>query len=156
MTRKLSLLCIDTILSKDEDCGTNAGVHTFIRDKSTLSKLNNRYYLDEKGKLNLITKDSNELIGKTINLRSPMTCKSEDGICHTCYGKLSKLNKDIHIGLFATQLLTAQITQMLLSSKHLLKTNSEKIEMSEEFNKYFQISGNLFYKNDGYQYIVKE
>jgi hypothetical protein len=80
--------------------------------------------------------DDEHLIGKTILLRSPETCCSER-VCHTCYGRMSSVNVGYHIGILAVLFLTAKITQLLLSAKHLLQTKSPKIDWPEEFRKNF-------------------
>jgi len=56
------------------------------------------------------------------------------GICDKCYGKLSSKNKDFHVGLVGVTLLTNILTQRLLSTKHLLQTNSVMVDWCEEFN----------------------
>lgn len=56
------------------------------------------------------------------------------GICNKCYGKLASKNKDFHVGLVGVTLLTNILTQRLLSTKHLLQTNSVLVEWSDEFN----------------------
>ena len=41
----------------------------------------------------------NELVGKTIFLRSPITCASAsrgDGVCYRCYGDIAYTNADIN------------------------------------------------------------
>jgi hypothetical protein len=118
LTRKLSLLAIDMVLSKSgcKRCNTKHPVPFKIETKESLRRLNNRYYTtslkDKDLKVIDLEKDS-DLIGKTIYLRSPITCNSKDGICHTCYGKLSLVNNDIHAGAVAVLFLTALLTQRL-------------------------------------------
>lgn len=60
------------------------------------------------------------------------------GICNKCYGKLSSKNKDFHVGLVGVTLLTNILTQRLLSTKHLLQTNSVLVDWCEEFNNILQ------------------
>jgi hypothetical protein len=51
-----------------------------------------RYYLDNNKELKLITtKNYKNLVGKDIQLRSPIYCICSDGICKTCYGKSSEV-----------------------------------------------------------------
>ena len=67
-----------------KDCGT---LRTFkLKVTDNLSKLLiGRYYMD--GRKKVIIESENDIVGKTINLRSPLYCKSEKGICPTCYGR---------------------------------------------------------------------
>ena len=66
---------------------------------------------------------------------------ASDKVCRTCYGKeLSELNKNINTGLLAVLYLTEPLTQKLLSSKHLLSTNTDKINWGKKFMKYLDIN----------------
>ena len=141
--RKLSFLCMDTFLSRTTtDCGSRRAIKFFVKDKKTLERISLRYYHPNmlSNEKILIRETDEHLIGKTIFLRSPVTCTCKDGICKTCYGTLP--NDDIHIGTLAILILTSQLTQRLLSSKHLLKTISEKIDFDKKFLKYFYLDGN--------------
>ena len=144
MTRKLSLLCMNTLLNpENDDCGSKNYVQVNIENKKILGRLNGRWANDGLGNEFLIRKTDTDLIGKTVNLRSPITCCGHDGkICRKCYGELSKINDNIHVGILGCQFLTEQQTQKMLSAKHLLKTNSEKINWSEEFLELFNVSAN--------------
>ena len=114
MTRKLSLLCMNTLLNPDnEDCGSTNYMRINIDNKKILGRLNGRYAVVD-GKEILIKKSNKDLIGKEILLRSPITCCSHDGkVCRKCYGELSKINDNIHIGVLGTQFLTEQQTQKI-------------------------------------------
>lgn len=151
MTRKLTLLCIDTLLDPDTtDCGAKNLMKINIDCEKTLTRLNDRYCVfnpEDKEGFFLIDENDKSLIGKDVYLRSPVTCVSKKGICRTCYGGLWKINKNIHIGIFGVTTLTSQLTQQMLSAKHLLKTDSEIITWPENFLKCFTLSGNLLYLN---------
>ena len=119
--------------------------------------LRNRYYrLDPHGIEKLITRDSNDLIGKMIYLRSPITCASAargQGICYKCYGDLAytvydaQVNFGVNIGRIASETLSSSLTQKLLSAKHLLETFVERITWSDKFNDLFEIEGNMIRMN---------
>lgn len=83
--------------------------------------------------------DVDHLIGKTVGLRSPVRCALRNGICKTCYGLMSKSNSDIHAGIYGSLRISEQLTQRLLSSKHLLKTNSKVIKWPESIKSQFII-----------------
>jgi RNA polymerase Rpb1, domain 5 len=149
LTRKLSLLMIDTTLDYEtDDCGTQHYVTVHVSDKDTLGRISGKWYLagDE---LLLIEESNEDLIGQTIQMRSPITCASSTNkICRTCYGdNLAKINKDKHIGILAVLLLTNRLTQMLLSAKHLLQTKSSKIDWQPEFMEYFSVDRNMIMLN---------
>ena len=62
------------------------------------------------------------------------------GVCPACYGRdLRRLNEGLHAGIVAVLFLTNRLTQMLLSSKHLLQTRAEDVEWPEEFSKWFHV-----------------
>lgn len=148
LTRKLALLCINTVGDFDvEDCGTKHIVNIHVTE-DLLTRLDKRYYVNDKNKLVLINADiDRNLIGTNISLRSPVTCCSKNGICKTCYGTLWKINHNKHIGILGTHILTSQLTQKMLSAKHLLKTNTKEIKWPEKFNEIFSIEGNTIFIN---------
>ena len=79
------------------------------------------------------------LVGHEIILRSPITCAGEHGICHTCYGALARANASIHAGIYGVLVISEQITQRLLSSKHLLKARPTKIHWPVEMQDHFSV-----------------
>lgn len=141
--RKLSLLCMNTVLDvNNKDCGSKNYMKINVTDSKTLNRLHGRYYNNGKEDI-LISRNDKHLIGQDVNLRSSVTCCSENGkICCKCYGELSKINNNIHIGILGIEILTSQLTQMMLSAKHLLKANSEVINWQEEFLQFFNVSSN--------------
>lgn len=158
LTRKLSLLTIDTNLDNSVNfCKTKNTLTYFVKDVKRLDNIVGRYYFN-KDKITIITKNSKNIIGKTINMFSPITCAGEHGICSTCYGSMAKINKDIHVGLIAVLYLTEKMTQMLLSAKHLLQTNIQKPVFPDWFIKYFYIDGECIkiIDNEKYQLIINK
>lgn len=86
------------------------------------------------------------LIGTPIYLRSPMTCSSlsdEIGVCYKCYGDLAYTNRDINIGKIAAEEETSQVTQKMLSAKHILEGDLEQIEFNTFFKDYFELDRNI-------------
>jgi hypothetical protein len=145
LTRKLSLALIDRYHDHDNaDCKTEHLVHYNVDNKNRLAQIVGRHYHlvdadgNKKSELKTIKHDDKSLVGKTIGLRSPVTCAGER-VCRTCYGsELSEINKNINTGVAAVLFLTNPLTQKLLSAKHLLTTNTNKVEWSEGF------AGNFF------------
>lgn len=118
LNRKLGLLLSDCKIknyNEDYDCGSKVTVPITIDSQQTLKRFNNRYYVDKKGKLKLIKEDNKDLIGKTLNLRSPITCACTDSeVCPICYGKMSRILQNKNIGTVATLVLTNPLTQRLV------------------------------------------
>lgn len=143
---KVVLLLARTLsLSKTvSDCDTKHLLEITISSDKMLKKYNGRYYkLKQNGPTLLInSKKDTHLIGKTILLRSPITCACHDEVCHKCFGTTSLLNLDISEGVtgFEVEESTKVVNQMILSTKHLLTTISEKIEFNDAFYKFFSIT----------------
>lgn len=155
LTRKLSLSMIDRYHDNNIlDCGTSHFVIFNVDSQKKKNQIIGRHYyeLDDTGhKMNdlllTVTRDS-DIIGKRIGLRSPVTCCGRH-VCATCYGReLSEINKHINTGLTAVLKLTEPITQRLLSAKHLLTTNTDKVEWSEQFLSYMYVNMNNVYFNN--------
>jgi hypothetical protein len=142
--RMVMLLASTVQMRKDEeDCGTVHPIKMNIKSKKHLSRLSGRYYrLPHTRQYTLMTGKEKHLIGQDILMRSPITCASKK-ICKTCYGQLYYTNKDLQsIGGFAGAKITEPLSQSILSSKHLLTTQSEKIEFNQDFYKFFNINAN--------------
>lgn len=155
------MLCLDTKLSDTEQCNTNPENLPIINitNKNKLKKYQNRNMWNEKTKKYELIGMNEDLIGKKIRVASPMTCSCKDGICKNCYGKLYKTisTKKLsdgrtikeNIGMIAVLLLTEVLTQMLLSTKHLLEANTEKIDW-HGLDKYFEFISNTVLLKDEY------
>ena len=154
--RNLGLNNMDSKLYEDPsyDCKSDNFIRIEIRSKQALKMLNNRYYrLHPNGMDHLINyKKDIHLLGKTVYLRSPITCASAaagKGICYKCYGDLAYTLFDveqgfgINIGRIASEILSSALTQKLLSAKHLLETAITKVTWCPEFNDYFEIVDNI-------------
>jgi hypothetical protein len=137
-SRKLLLLVLNQKLSETEDCESNDYVIMKIETKDALKRLHGRHHMTKSG-LAVLNKHDDVMVGKNIKLRSPITCRKPNGeICKTCYGQLHRINP-FHIGISGVLNLTEQLTQMLLSSKHLLQINPEKIELPKGLEEYFYV-----------------
>jgi hypothetical protein len=75
-------------------------------------------YIDEGGGKLTMLDNSNigSYIGKTVKMRSPMTCTGQK-ICSKCAGKLFYMIGAEHIGLFAVQISHADLN-LALKAKH--------------------------------------
>ena len=135
-------------------CNTQRLLAFDIKSEKYLRKINRRYYyftpdMSDRMKCINYKKDKN-LIGKTIYMRSPITCMGEDGICAACYGDLIYTNceKDFSIGAYASTQLNNEIEQKILSTKHLLTTVSEKLEFPPIFDRFFTLDASKFKLNE--------
>lgn len=98
-----------------DDCGTKNLIPVTV---TNANKNNLIYsYIDNNGQLLLLNKDNiNQFVGKTVMMRSPMTCLN-DKICAKCAGELFRMLEIEHAGLFAVQISHADLN-LALKSKH--------------------------------------
>lgn len=159
--RSLGLNNQDTYLHPDPNyiCDTaNFEVVTFENTKM-IDMYDKRYYRENPNGVDklLLSKyiSKDELLGKTLYFRSPMTCASAargEGICYKCYGDLAFVNRDINPGQIAAEGLSSIYTQILLSAKHLLESLVVKMEWSKGFYDVMQIEFNSFALKEDMEY----
>lgn len=152
--RLLGLNNIDTRLHPDPefDCHTKNYIELNVSSERVLKMIDARWYKFTPNGIDHIIRANTDkhLIGKTILLRSPITCSSAargEGICYKCYGELAYVNKDINPGRYASEKLSAELTQRLLSAKHLLETSVKEIKWCREFNDFMDINANCITLN---------
>lgn len=149
--RLLGLNNTDTILNKDPnfECLSRNFIKFEIKSDKHLSMIKNRYYrFNPNGMEHVIDDNDKSLVGQTIYLRSPMTCSCGKSVCRRCYGDLYYTNININIGKIAAEILSSQLTQTLLSAKHLLETKIQAIKWNPEFADYFDIDINAIKLTD--------
>lgn len=146
--RLVGLNNTDTILNPDPEysCMSQHFIKFEIKSQKHLSMIKNRCYRDNpRGIDHYIDQDDSSMVGKTVYLHSPMTCASNSsghGICRKCYGNLYYINQNINAGKIASEILTSQLTQTLLSAKHLLETKIVAMKWNPEFKEWFDIDIN--------------
>lgn len=143
LSKKMNAAATSVQLRKDyEICNSTRPIYYNIPDDITLRMLDKRYYYTEDGEMKLLdyTKDK-DLIGKTIAVRSPITCCSDDGcVCRACYGDLFDINKDLYSpGALAATKDSEPTTQLILKTKHVNTTSSSEISFTEGFDKAFEL-----------------
>ena len=144
---KMVLLLARTLsISTDiSDCGTSHLVTYDVKNEKILNKLNGKYFKEtESDYLSLLDSSKcKHLIGKKILVRSPATCACRDSnkVCPRCVGLTAVINQDISDGFaaFESEEVTKVVNQSILSTKHLLTTNSEVVEFNSDFHKFFTI-----------------
>lgn len=152
--RILGLNNTDTIPNPDMnyECMSQNFIKFDIKTPNHLSMIKDRYYrFNPRGMEYRVNDTDLNLVGKTILLRSPMTCAPHaagKGICKRCYGDLYYTNIDINIGKIAAEILSAQLTQRMLSAKHLLETLIKAIKWNPEFDDFFDVDLNTIRLTD--------
>lgn len=143
-SNRLSYNNIDTLLHPDPAyiCDTKNYNTVTIEDEKDLNLFVNRYYRFIGSDIErCISENDKSLIGKTIEMRTPMKCASfsrGQGVCHRCYGKLSRINSGLNIGKIASDILSSSCTQPQLSSKHILEVKMFKYDWCDTFNQYLK------------------
>lgn len=116
MARKLAYLLAHVEVHPTlKDCKTKNTLPIYLTN-DIIKRLQGRYIVDENGKIKKFNKNDFEE-GDTINLRSPVFCKSYK-MCHTCYGDLVKKFKSPFVGIVAAQTLGERSTQMVMQTFH--------------------------------------
>ena len=132
------------------DCHTKHLVRYELKNNEVIKKLHGKYFKLNPSDPELKVFNSvkhRHLLGKTVYVRSPITCALGDKVCPICVGRTSAINFDIADGLsaFEGEEITKVINQSVLSAKHLLTTISEKIVFNDAFHKFFLCLGGEIY-----------
>lgn len=127
------------------DCGSTMKISLLVEKGWGHNFIDKEVYLD--GKVLVVTKHNcTELENKTIMFRSPMCCLHDDGICEACCGRATKYPwqymPDNAIGAYAKTKLSEKITQKVLSAKHLIRTLTMILQMTEDAEKFFKVNNN--------------
>jgi len=101
-----------------EDCGTTKYYEIEVENTSHLKLLNHRWYFNEETQQEeLLDTNDHSLVGKTIKLRSPVTCKNKDyKICQKCFGE--KVPESVNLGSTVGAALSEGIIQSVLRTHH--------------------------------------
>jgi hypothetical protein len=136
------LLTSDLVLSDEEACDTKHSLELDVPDMATFRRLKGRNTVD-----GVMLDGSEEQFKKyngKIKVYSPLTCACKTGFCKRCYGNLYGMVRagNYRVGSVGVLLLTACLTQRLLSAKHLLMAKAKPIEWPKGFSNYFEESKN--------------
>lgn len=162
-TRKVIMSVCDIYLREDEDTCTSINpIEYEIKSIKHLKRLIGRYYRRPYQRTyRLLKGDETDLIGTRIMVKSPITCTSHSGICKACYGpRLYHTNKGICVGSYAGTRISNPVGQRILSTKHVLTTDSVTIKFNEKFHELFAMSANEIVVNthsqvlDDYSIII--
>jgi hypothetical protein len=128
------------------DCGSNVFL-TLTPTKKTVKHFKGRFYKSLSGGLVEITEDRfNDVVEKEIQIRDPITCRHTDGYCEVCGGTLTKSFSGLENAGFLANINTgAPVSQQVLSTKHLIKTDAAEYEIHEELDDIFMSFRNQIY-----------
>lgn len=148
--RNLMMLTYGTISHTVYDCGSKNPIPIEV-DETVLEMFDGRFYYETKnsGVLKTLKRTDKHLIGKKLWFRSPCTCNLNEDVCHVCYGSKALNVGDLSGGfIYTTEIMTSRVSQNILSAKHLLKTDAERVEYSDNFDQYFIIESSAVIPND--------
>lgn len=151
--RRIQQLCM-TIESIDYiDCGTTQYLEWRInpptKDENGLTTypgdlmfMTGKYYLDqETNQLKKIDGDDPSLYNKVLKIRSSLFCKidNQHNVCEVCFGGLAKnISRHVNLGHLCSATMTQQLTQSVLSIKHLdYSSSGTDIVLNDITSKYF-------------------
>lgn len=139
-----------------DDCGSDDLLPWLVKGKTVdssgtqlyggdLPLLVGKYYKVEKtDQYKIIEGNEQDLIGKTIWMRTTLTCKHPNGhaVCHVCAGKLSdNISRFDNLGHFGTVSITRLLSQTILSFKH-VNTSSVMTQITmDDYARKFLNSG---------------
>lgn len=106
------------------DCGSTHLIKFTVTEKNYNNIVGKN--IMRNGKLVTVTRTMcKELIGQTIEMRSPLTCRYRRGVCEVCGGAVFRnINPKLNLGILSAIHVIEPTTQKILSSKHLIKTFS--------------------------------
>lgn len=148
--RNLWILTYGTLSKTVWDCGSVNPIPVVV-DEVELEMKDGRYYSESKYSkiMKILDKNDKHLIGKKLWFRSPCTCNLNEDCCHVCYGTKALKVGELEGGfIYTTELLSKDVGQKILSAKHLLKANAEKVEFSDGYDKWFIMENSTLIPTD--------
>lgn len=115
--------------AKGSDCHSKKTVRIKIT-KDNYNLLKERYIVTAKGNVLLTDETKDTFMDKTVNLRSPMFCKSKTGICNVCAGELYYKLGIKNVGLILNLVGGALVT-LSLKSFHNLSVSLNSIDIDK-------------------------
>ena len=138
--REMGLYTCNLIHRYDGDCGRRLPIDHFISKQYTHNYIDKVVVVNDE--LKTITSDNHSSFGDMrVGLVSPIACNHEDGVCAHCMGRPTKhpwsFMPEVRIGGYASAFTFSILTQRVLNAKHLIRTSTIKIDLSELAELYF-------------------
>lgn len=163
--KSIVMLCESLRLDKDVfDCKTRYLIPYKIKNKAMLDKCVNKYYVlgPDDDNYKYVKSDDYDLIGKVIWTRNVITCAAGDNrCCHMCIGRNAGTMRVLDsVGAYLGEETGKDMEQNILSTKHLLITNSVGMNIGQS-REYFKIIESEIYLNidtladdDDFEYLA--
>lgn len=129
------------------DCGTDIVMPFHITEHNANMVLYKN--IVDHGNIVTLTKNNiKNYIGTIVDFRTPAGCRYNDGICEICGGKLlANMPPHTHVGMFSGIQATANITQVILSAKHVQDTSIVEYVVPNDLKNYLiKLQGGIYVK----------
>ena len=143
-------------------CGSQVTIPVFLKEKykknflgkyirvgeehkDLLAKEKRRLY-PEDDSIQLTKKNIDLFVDKVVNIWSPFGCRHTDGVCEHCAGYMHQrlqvyIPPEIHIGVYSATKTVSSVTQLVLSTKHLIKTLTKEYNIPLAASRYLIKNG---------------
>ena len=144
MQKVLASVMSEQVIASD-DCKTSNGIMLESDDPSVEGRYSTSGSFIDSRQAATIAR-----AGKSIRVRSPMTCDLESGVCQKCMGHSNKgtsFKIGMNVGIRSAQSLSEPLTQMALSSKHgvsLVEGDHNKPKGLAAFKQFVEVPKNFF------------
>ena len=127
---KFTLRIFQEVSVDEEDCGSKKGIKIVLNEKN-IKDYYGRYLVD--GTL-IEEKNKDQLLGKEVEIRSPMYCLTKPGYCYKCVGEQMRKLGIKRIGMQALSI-TSSFTSLAMKSIHAGGVSSTEIK---DFKRYLR------------------
>ena len=143
--KSMQLLTVNLVNVYPGDCGSRNYIQHTITPGKGANYVDKIIVLDNGDRVAITDSNYKEYEGQSIRLVSPIGCKYVDGVCEHCAGRASDkpwayLPK-IRIGSYAATKVFSAVSQCVLSAKHLIKTMTIELLLTERARKYLVRNG---------------
>ena len=131
------------------DCGSTVTVPFYIHTNNAKNTIDKNIIVS--GQTVHLTEDNiGNYIGTTVQLRSPLTCRHTDGLCHTCGGHLTDfIPPQTVVGISCTIEYMASVSQLVLSAKHFSTTKAISYIVNDLLRDVLVVRQNDIYIREG-------
>ena len=143
---RVLVFALNSVVVKESDCKTTDTIKVKIENIQQAE-----LYRHANSKQYGIINESHfeSMVGKEVNIYSPITCESKKGICQKCYGNFNKILKSNNVGINAALSLGERGSQLIMRTFHTggraESTSNEISIINGELNKMLTQSGGKIY-----------
>lgn len=125
-------------------CNNDETIKVYIKPKKEHRYLG-KIIIDNNQDVFLTKANIEKYSGTVVDMVSAMHCRYPNGICKRCIGQMSDyISSSLHLGMATGTEVFSQIVQNILSTKHMIKTNTIEYQLNETASKWFTRVGNKF------------